>query len=315
MRDYMSKRMRKHFRILFTVARKSRERIYIIVGKRNPKWLVRKWYRQLFHTDINLTAPSNIDEKINWMKFHADMSLWTRCTDKYEVRKYVEEKGLGFTLNEMYGVYASPSEIDYDKLPSEFVIKTTNGGGGNNVMIVKDKSSLNKKNVSRILEKWLRSEDFYIQYEPHYINIPPRIIVEKYLHPKNGECALVDYKLNCFNGNVQNVLLCTERGKGEHPCLSVYDLDWNVIDKYILPDFKADKLYDRPNSLAQMIEYSKILSQGIPYVRVDWYEVDGKPIFGELTFTPTGGFHLRHGDDYRNDMGKLIDLRLVQTNI
>ena len=100
------------------------------LGHYFPEKLLKDWYKVVFHEEMDLEAPKNICEKISWMKLHADMTTWTRCADKYEVRKYVEEKGLGFTLNKLYGVYENANEIDFEQLPEQFVLKTNNGGGG-----------------------------------------------------------------------------------------------------------------------------------------------------------------------------------------
>ena len=300
--------------ILLNVARTLRDNYYIFLGKHFPKKLVKDLYRKYYNKEIDLDVPVDIDEKINWLKFNADLSLWTRCADKYEVRSFIKERGIGHTLNELLGVYDNPKDIDYDKLPNQFVIKTTSGGGGNNVLIVKDKTTFDIISANKKLKQWLRMTDYYLQYEPHYKDIIPRIIIEKYLVPSEDELTLIDYKFNCCNGTVQNILLCTERGNGKHPCLSLYDTEWSKIENCVLPEYMTEKYYPKPKSLEKMIEYSRILSRGFPYVRVDWYEVNGTPIFGELTFTPSGGFHIRYSKTYRNELGKCINLGIVPSN-
>lgn len=297
--------------MLLSIARTLRDYYDIFMGKHFPKKLVRNLYRKYYNKEIDLNNPVDVDEKINWLKFNADLSLWTRCTDKYEVRSFIKERGIGHTLNELLGVYDNPKDIDYDKLPNQFVIKTTNGGGGNNVLIVRDKMTFDIISANKKLKQWLRKTDYYLQYEPHYKDIIPRIIIEKYLDPGEGERSLIDYKFNCCNGTIKNILLCTERGKGNHPYLSVYDTEWNRLENFVNPEFVTQRRYPKPKSLEKMIEYSGILSRGFPYVRVDWYEVNGSPIFGELTFTPSGGFHIRYNETYRNELGKCIDLGKV----
>lgn len=303
----MKSTLKKFFPRGMAALHSCREAYYNYLGKHYPEQLIRTWYKNLYHIPINLTSPQTIDEKVNWMKLYADMSLWTRCADKYEVRKYVEERGLSFTLNEIYGVYETPEEIDFEALPNSFVIKTTNGGGGKAVLIVKDKNTMNVDDTIRKLNQWLKMEVGYRYYEPHYFKIKPRLLIEKYLSPNEGEESLVDIKLNCFDGEVYSVFLCSDRVNGKVH-YSVYDLGWNLYPEKILSAYRTDKFYPQPKSFNKMIEYSRILSKGIPYVRVDWYEIEGKPVFSELTFTPGGGFQHFYSNDYLLELGRQMKL-------
>lgn len=286
-----------------------RESYYIFLGKHNPEKLIKTWYKDLYHEQINLTNPQTIDEKVNWMKLHADMSLWTRCADKYEVRKYVEEHGLSFTLNEIYGLFDRAEDINYKLLPQCFVVKTTNGGGGKNVLIVKDKSSLNVDKATKTLNRWLRDEMWDRYYEPHYKKIKPRLLVEKYLEPPVGEYSLVDVKINCFDGKAYSVFLCSDRHFNEGVHYSVYDLDWRLCPDKIKSEYRTDKIYPKPKSFEKMIDYSQTLSRGIPYVRVDWYEIEGEPVFGEMTFTPAGGFQSFYTREYLLELGHQMTIK------
>lgn len=285
-----------------------RERYYEFLGRHWPKYLMKTWYHTLYGERMDLDHPQDIDEKLSWLKLHADMSLWTRCADKSAVRSYVEERGLGFTLNEVYGVYERAEDIDFGTLPQSFVVKTTNGGGGTSVMIVKDKATVNIAEARRTLNSWLKRTVGYRYYEPHYIAIPPRLIIEKYLAPNAGEHSLVDYKFNCFNGQPTSVFLCSDRHFYEHVCYSIYDLDWHLYPEKMKPKYRTTKIYKRPVSFNRMVEYSKELSKDIPFVRVDWYEINGKPIFSEMTFTPGGGFQNFYTKDFRLELGRQLDL-------
>lgn len=307
----MNDKIKKVFPRSMKTLHNCREAYYNWLGRHWPEHLIKIWYKHLYHVPINLTTPQTIDEKVNWMKLHADMSLWTRCADKYEVRKYVEECGLGFTLNEIYGVYDDAEEINFDALPQNFVIKTTNGGGGKSVLIVKDKCRLNVDNTRKKLNEWLKEEVGYRYYEPHYFNIKPRLLIEKYLRPNEGEDSLIDIKLNCFDGMAYSVFLCSDRHFNKSVHYSVYDLDWKYYPDKIQPKYRTEKIYPRPRAFGKMIEYSRILSKGIPYVRVDWYEIDGEPVFSELTFTPGGGFQHFYSNEYLLELGqqmKSIDI-------
>ena len=300
--------VKTHFSSFFAFLHRIKESYYSFLGHYFPKKLLRDWYKTVFHREINLDEPKEICEKISWMKLHADMSLWTRCADKYEVRKYVEEKGLGFTLNELYGVYEDVSEIDFDKLPEQFVLKTNNGGGGNNVILVKSKSALDKKETINRLNGWLKQKVGYRWVEPHYRGIKPLVIAEKYLQPEAEESSLLDYKFYCFDGKVHSVFFCSDRSFGESVHYSTYSLDWQYQPEKTIPKYRTDKTYAQPKSLDKMIEYSSILSKGVPFVRVDWYEVDGEPVFGEMTFTPGGGFMQFHSMAYLEELGDQLVL-------
>lgn len=304
MKELIKKRMPRLFKYLH----EARELYYKFLVFISPRLFIKVWYKHCFGKRINLKSPEGICEKINWMKLYSDMSLWTLCADKVAVRQYVKQHGLDFTLNDVYGVFEDANEIDFDTLPNEFVLKTNNGGGGNNVIIVEDKQKLDVPDAIRKLNKWKAKKIGNRYYEPHYNSIHPRIIVEKLLKPNAGELSLTDIKIYCINGKAHSVFFCSDRVFGEKVCYSVYDLNWNLHPEFIEPEYRAKKIYPRPKSLMKMIEYSEKLSAEIPFVRVDWYEIGGQPIFSELTFTPAGGFMRFHSKEYLYDMGRQLKL-------
>lgn len=297
---------------LFGKLHDARMLVYELIGRLSPRMLVRIWYRNLFGREIRLDDPQTLDEKVNWMKLNADISLWTRCADKIAVRDYVKEKGLGSTLNEVYGVYDDPCGIDFGKLPQEYVIKTSNGGGGRNIIIVDGTGEPDPSVIRRTAAGWLRRREGLRYYEPQYIPMKPRIIVERYLRPDPGESSLVDIKINCFDGKPHSVFLCSDRDPGRKVCYSVYDLEWNLHPDRIRAAYRTEKVYPRPKSFDRMLEYSARLSEGIPFVRVDWYEIAGEAVFSEMTFTPGGGFQAFYSDEFLSEMGSLIDLSKVE---
>ena len=305
----MNKQIKQKFPRFSAWLHNRREDYYIFLGKHAPVRLLKIWYKHVFKEDINLEHPQTIDEKINWMKLHSDMSLWSRCADKYEVRNYVKEHGLEFVLNDIYGVYDNADEIDFASLPQSFVIKSTNGGGSKAVLVVKDKDTLDLDLTRKQINGWLKKDVAHRYYEPHYLGIKPRLLVEKRLLPNPGEPSLVDYKVYCFHGQAYSVLVCSDRKFKETVHLSTYDLDWNPLPESIVKEYRPDKFYPRPSSLEKMIEYSNVLSEGIPFVRVDWYEIDGKPVFSEMTFTPGGAFQSFHSQEYRLELGNQLNLQ------
>ena len=303
-------RIKKLFPKTWGLFHNCKERYYLFLGKHFPKKLVKVWYKQIHNTEIDLVNPRTIDEKINWMKFHSDLSIWSRCADKYEVRHYVEECGLGHVLNEIYGVYDRAEDIDFDALPDSFVLKTTNGGGGKQVLLVKDKAKLDVNRTRKLLRGWLKQKAGYRYYEPQYFPIKPRILAEKYLLPNPGESSLNDYKITCFDGKAYDVVLCSDRKLNESVCFSVYNLDWQLRTNCIAPDYSTDVVFPKPRSFEKMIAYSNILSKGIPFVRIDWYEINGEPILSEMTFTPGGGFQRLFTDEHARELGDQLKLPL-----
>lgn len=293
---------------IFAILKYIKNQYFLYLGKHNPRLLIEKLYQSYYNEKINLETPVNIDEKINYLKLYSDTSLWSRCADKYEAREFVKERGLEFTLNELYGLYDSPEDIKFENLPDSFVIKTTNGGGGNSVMIVKNKNELNKKKAIKTLRKWLDMPVGYKYAELHYNAIKPRIVIEKYLNIPQGKSSLIDYKFNCFNGHVYSVFLCSDRKFGEKVSYSIYDLDWIKHPECVKPEYSTDEEFVKPKSFDKMVEYSSILSKHVPYVRVDWYDVDGNPVFGELTFTPAGGFQQFYSKNYLLELGTQMDI-------
>ncbi|MCH5227131.1 MAG: hypothetical protein J1F16_04860 [Muribaculaceae bacterium] len=237
----------------------------------------------------NLKNPSDINEKLMWQEHFGDTAIWTQLSDKYEVRKYVESKELKDILVPLYGIYDSFSDIDFSKLPSQFVIKATNGCGM--TVIVKDKSSLDLSRLKHTIDSWQKTPFGLANGESHYLSIKPRIIIEKLLAPER-QTLPCDYKFYCFNGKVDGCILTSERNieKEKYKLNFIDPFTWTDIPDSVCPPELMEKDISRfrPSNINEMIEVAEQLSQGIPFVRVDLYNVDGKIYFGELTFTPSG---------------------------
>ncbi len=258
---------------------------------------------------LDLRNPKTFNEKIQWLKLYWQDPMVAKCADKYDLREYVEECGVGEILNSIYGVYESVEDINFEKLPKKFALKGTHGCGYN--LICKDKSKLNINDAKEISKKWLNSRYAYVAAEVQYDKMKPKIIIEKFIEGTNGK-SLVDYKIFCFNGNPIVTMVCEERGKDKRAKYYFYDNYWNILpynkdSKEIISNNKICH-ENKPKSFNKMIEYSKILSKKFPFVRVDFYDVDGKAILGEMTFTPCGGIDSRLDKDVDLLMGNLIEL-------
>lgn len=252
----------------------------------NPKLEIKLMFYLKQKYKLNLDDPKTYNEKINWQKLYYHNPNMSVCSDKFLVRNYVSEHGCNATLNELLWEGFDPVEIPFDSFPDKFVIKITHGSGFN--IICTDKSSLNKKKVQKQLRKWMRTKYIKCYGESWYGREKPRIIVEKYLYNKNGG-ALFDYKFFCFKGEPQFVYVDTWKDGRHH--INMYDADFNLYRNVSLgypTDFNDGIV--RPENYEEMLDVAKKLSAEFPHVRIDLYNVDGKIIFGEMTFSKGAGF-------------------------
>lgn len=274
----------------------------------DPKKCMSMFYKDVFHKEMNWDNPKNLIEKINWLQLNTDTSLWTTCADKYAVREYIKNKGLSDVLNILYGVWDKVEDINWEKLPNQFVLKTTQGCG--EVIIVKDKSKLDIKGTEKKLKKWMKEKYGRVNGQTHYTRIHPKIVAEKLLlNTEDFSKSLVDYKIWCFNGEPEFILVVYDRIIGGQYLCSSYSPKWEDISKEVLNKKSKHyfgRLIKKPENLDKMLEIAKILSADFKEVRVDLYNIKGNIIFGELTFT-TGFGYLT--EDYYNYLGSKIDLK------
>lgn len=273
----------------------------------SPEKVSRIRYKNVFGTEPDLENPKTFNEKLMWLKLntYAKDPLVSQCSDKYAVREYVEQCGLGHTLNELIGVWDRAADIEWDRLPNRFAIKCNHGCGYN--LICQDKSAFDTKKAAAQLDAWMK-DDFWKEYaEVHYRTIPKKIICEKYLEGKK-DALPVDYKIYCFHGKPVYIGNFIERDIVTDDILRGYfDLDWKPSDVFRYE--MQPELFERPKSLEQMLEYAEILAKPFPFVRVDFYEVDGKIYFGELTFTPTGCLATYYTDEAQVKLGELLHVK------
>lgn len=231
-----------------------------------------------------LADPKNFGDKMQWLKLNYHNPIQTICSDKYEVREYITDKGYGHTLNELIQVVERVEDLDIKALPKQCVIKASHGSGWN--FVCTDTSKVNWFIWKRIFRSWLRNNIFWPGREWPYKHMKPRLIVEKFLKDDSGQ--LMDYKFFCFNGEVHFVQANKGRDTAVH-AQNFYDLDWNILpfgkDLAPMPEVNIP----RPTCLNDMIDMARELCQPFPFVRVDLYETNGEIIFGELTFYPKSG--------------------------
>lgn len=281
------------------------------IGRVNPLLLSKILYRIKFKKKMNYKNPQGFNEKLQWLKFNDKNPLVIQCGDKDSMHGYVKDKKCDAVLNEVYGVYRSVDEIDYDKLPNKFALKGTHGCGFN--IICTDKSKLDIEKTNKILDKWLKTKYGYTWGEVHYNKMEPKIIAEKFIDgPENGE-ALVDYKIHCFNGEPKFTLVCKDRvngvGKAKYYFL---DNNWHALS-YTERSKGSEGEIEKPKYLEEMMKYSKILSDGFPFVRMDFYDTADGPILGEMTFTPNAGLDEELTPEAEIELGNMIDLSSVKS--
>ncbi len=271
---------------------------------------VERIYFLFFKKKIDWENSRNLIEKIYWLQFNSDTSIWTKCADKYIVRDFIKENGFEQYLPKLYGKWVNALDINFDKLPNSFVLKTNNGCG--TILIVEDKSTLNKKSTIKQLNRWLSIPYGYSAAQLHYTRIKPCLIAEELLENKDSfSSSLIDYKVWCFHGNPEVILVIFNRSINGFD-LSLYDLNWNNKSEFLLSSEHyrySDKEIPKPESLDKMIEIAKVLSKDIPQVRIDFYDINGKPYIGEMTFTTGFGYFTKEYYDY---LGSKIDLRNIK---
>lgn len=263
---------------------------------------------------LNLEEPKTFNEKMQWLKLYDRNPVYTRMVDKYEAKNYIAEI-IGDAYNvPSYGVWDSFDEIDFDSLPNFFVLKTTHDCGG--VVICRDKESFDYRSAKANLDGRLKTNFFWQGREWPYKNVRPRILAEKFLQIKNtdnyftydGEMpGIIDYKIMCFNGNPYCCLVCLGRNSKEGLHENFYDTEWKLLPvKRCNPQYKG--VVEKPKHFDEMLDIAKTLSSGIRFLRVDFFENDGKLFIGELTLYPTSGFGLFIPEEWDYKLGEMIDL-------
>lgn len=255
---------------------------------------------------LNLSTPKTFSEKIQWLKLYNRRPEYTKMVDKYAVKDYVAS-----IIGEEYiiptlGVWDSPEDIEWDNLPNQFVLKTTHGGGNAGVIICKDKTKLIKEDAVRKLSNSMKQDLYRSLKEWPYKNVVKRIIAEQYVEPDSITHDLPDYKFFCFDGKVKALFIGTERGTGDVK-FDYFDADFNHLD-LIQQHPQSGKNLPKPLNFDLMKQLASKLSKGIPQVRIDFYDVNGKIYFGEMTFYHHGGIVPFHPAKWDMTFGSWIEL-------
>ena len=262
-------------------------------------------FRVKMHKSLNLDNPETFSEKLQWLKLHDRRPEYTTMVDKYEVKEYVAKQiGEEYVIPTL-GVWDTFDEIDFNSLPDQFVLKCTHDSGG--LVICKDKSNLNIPKAKMKIEKCLKRNYYWMGREWPYKNVKPRIIAEAYMED-NETHDLRDYKFFSFDGIAKALFIATERqNSGEDTKFDFFDMSFRHLDlKNGHPN--AECLPKKPKTFEEMKKLAEQLSKGIPQVRVDFYEVNGKAYFGEITFAHWSGLTPFEPEKWDKTFGDWITL-------
>ena len=271
-----------------------------------PDAIFLRWqYRAIFGEPLCLKNPKTFNEKLQWLKLYDRRPEQQRLVDKYDVREYISGIMGEEYLIPCLGVWEHVEDIDFASLPNRYVIKCTHDSGS--VIICRNKEEFDVDNAKKKLAQSLKRNLFWHGREWPYKNLKPRIIVEQFMKTKDGQ-DLIDYKFFCFNGVPQ--FLYVSQGLSNHATahISYASLEWEK-EPFYREDFPVfDTLPEKPKTFEKMLEFSKILAKDFPFIRVDFYEIDGRLYFGELTFFPGAGFTKFYPDKWNRIIGDMIQL-------
>lgn len=252
------------------------------------KTYIKILYRLFMKKNLDLIQPKSLNEKIQWLKLYDRKEMYTKMADKFTSKEYVSNIIGEKYIIPTYGVWDNFDDIDFNKLPTKFVLKCTHDCGS--VIVCKNKYKFNIESARKRIKKAMSFNYFWVGREWVYKNIKPRIIAEQYIEDADTK-DLRDYKFYCFADVVDSVLVCLDRVSGNTK-FYFFDKNWN-LKRYnkLAKDLPAEFTLPKPNNIDEMFEIAKKLSvaSGAPFLRVDLYNANGKIYFGELTFYPDCG--------------------------
>lgn len=261
-------------------------------------------YRARIGRPLNLNSPKGFNEKLQWLKLYDRNPLYTKLVDKAEVKPWVAERIGWEHVVPTLGVWDSFDDIDFGALPERFVLKCTHDSGG--LAICRDLLTFDMAAARRKIERSLANNYFWSGREWPYKDVRPRIIAEEYLDPAGEQVGLTDYKVMCFGGQARCEFTCTGRADGNLH-VDFFDTEWNHMP-FTRHYPNADVPPEAPERLKDMVAMAERLSEGMPFVRVDFYEVAGQYYFGEMTFYPGSGMEEFDPERWDEELGSWIEL-------
>lgn len=283
------------------------DRYYL--GQHSPKLLAEVLYFEQFGKQINWLNPANLNEKINWLAFYTDTSIWTTLSDKYLVRDYINSKGFDYILPKLYGIWKNPKTIDLNSLPDKFVLKCNHDSGS--VVKIKSKEVFNADEIIEYFEKRISIPFGIISAEPHYLGIDRLVIAEEYIeNTLDFSDSLVDYKFWSFNGITEYCLVCYNTTNWNNKKSGIFEVkSWKPKKEKMQNHMKFPTVdIPKPACLNEMLEIVFCLTKDFPQCRVDLYESNNKVYFGELTFTSGSGRIKNYSREFLKELGSKINL-------
>lgn len=291
---------RKELRIAF-VGNFSRSKVSHLLS---DKAYITFIYKATFCKKPNLKEPKTFNEKLQWLKLYNRDPEYCKLVDKYEVKEYIADTIGAQYIIPTLGIWENFDEIDFNLLPNQFVLKCTHDSGS--VVICRDKATFDTKSAKEKIDRKMKMNLFWHGREWPYKNLKPRIIAEQYMEdPKTAE--LRDYKFFCFNGEVKCFKIDYDRFKDHRA--NYYAPNGELLkfgESVFPPDF--ERIVELPKSKEKMITLAQQLSAQHPFLRVDFYEIDGQIYFGELTFFPASGFGPFEPEEWDYKLGEWIHL-------
>ena len=276
------------------------------------KLFLKLYYPVMMNEDLDLVNPKTFNQKLQWLKLYDRKPEYSTMVDKYAAKEYVSKRiGSEYVIPTL-SVWEKFEDINFDALPNQFVLKCTHDSGG--VVICRDKSKLDLVEARKKINNSLKNNYFYNGREGPYKNVKPRIIAEAYMEDKGTAelrdytNELNDYKLFCFNGEPRFTLVCTDRFSERGLKEDFFDLDWRHMPMKRHGHDNSPVGLPKPSNYDLMCKLARRLAKNIPFIRCDFYEIDGKVYLGEMTFFPASGFEGFEPREWDQKVGEWLTL-------
>jgi len=284
------------------------------ISKHLRRWRYDRRYKRKFKElhgyELNETAPTTYAEKIFYRKRYGNFDALSKFSDKYNVREYVQSLIGDEYLIPLLGVYEQLSLNDLKHLPNKFVVKTTHGSGKKHIEIVRDKSSHDLTGLVKRMNHALTLDFGYDRRELWYTKIEKKIVIEEFLECEKD--VPDDYKCHCFSNN--EIFIGMDRGRFDGHKRSVFDKDWQLTN-ISLNNFPAVGECEAPKNFELMKELALKLATPFDYVRVDFYNINGKIYFGELTLSPANGMEILEPLEAAEHWGELWEMDVTNKDL
>lgn len=266
---------------------------------------LKKSYLANMKKNLDIINPKTFNEKLQWLKLYDHRPEYTMMVDKYLVKEYVAGLIGEEHIIPTIGVWDDVNQINFERLPEQFVLKC-NHNSGLGMYICNDKCKMNIEKVMKQLKEGLKQDYYLTGREWPYKNVVRKIIAETYMSDESGQ--LIDYKVHCFNGEPRFILVCKDRFKESGLTEDFYTSDWTFMPMKRQNIPQSKERIEKPDALEEILNYARVLSKNIPFVRVDFYVINERVYFSELTFFPASGFKKFEPESWDDKLGSWLQL-------